>query len=285
VKGLRTAQLLAIGERLTRRERRLIEAVEHFSLLSQVHASQLLALDQQSSGSSASVARSSRRVLQRLTELGLLARLERRIGGLRAGSSGYVYYLGPAGQRLLAYWRGEGLIRGRFRPEPGSRYVRHRLAVSQLYVDARLAAARGELELLGFDAEPQCWRRYADQFAGETLLKPDAYLRIGLGAYEDRFFVEVDLGTESRTVIARKLQTYIAYFRAGHEQAEHGVFPRVLLLTNSAERRAALIDLGARLSADDWQLFTINELANFTAVIKADIAHDAHNEQVARGMS
>ncbi len=58
-----------------------------------------------------SAARIARRVLARLTELGVLARLERRIGGLRAGSSGYVYYLGPAGQRLVAYWQGQAYPR------------------------------------------------------------------------------------------------------------------------------------------------------------------------------
>ncbi len=51
---------------------------------------------------SSSAARQRQRVLRRLTSLGLLARLERRVGGARAGSAGYVYALNVAGQRLMA---------------------------------------------------------------------------------------------------------------------------------------------------------------------------------------
>src|SRR5262245_62962246 len=45
--------------------------------------------------------RTRRRVLERLTALQLLTTLERRIGGVRAGSAGLVFALGAAGQRLL----------------------------------------------------------------------------------------------------------------------------------------------------------------------------------------
>jgi len=277
MRRLRAAQLLAIGEGMPRRDRDLLQMVGRLQLVTHAQAATLLLASAPADSSPASAARAARRLLQQLTDLGLLARLDRRIGGLRAGSAGFVYYLGPAGQRLLAYWRGHGLTRGRFRPEPGSRYVRHRLAVSQLYVDAWLADQRGELELLSFDAEPDCWRGYADNFAGEHLIKPDAYLRIGLGAYEDRFFIEVDLGTESRSVVASKLRAFLAYYRSGEEQAEHGVYPRVLLLTSSENRRAVLVDLCARLPADDWGLFTLNTLANFVAVITGA----AHDERLA----
>src|SRR5262245_3341192 len=47
-----------------------------------------------------SSARASRRALLRLVHLGVLERLPRQIGGVRAGSAGFVYRLGPAGQRL-----------------------------------------------------------------------------------------------------------------------------------------------------------------------------------------
>lgn len=190
--------------------------------------------------------------MQRLADLGLLARLARRVGGTRAGSSGYVYYLGPAGKRLIAYWQGQGFVRGRYRPEPGGRYVCHRLAVSQLYVDLRLSEAAGELELLAFDVEPDCWRRHETGFGGQVMLKPDAFVRLGVGAYEERCFVEVDLGSESRPVIAGKLRTFAAYYKSGQEQTAQGVFPRVVLLTNSEARKAALVEVCAKLPPEDW---------------------------------
>lgn len=262
MKRLDTAGLLALGEGLTKRERRLLSDVHKLGLMSHVQLAALLNVDSASEASAASSARAVRRTLKRLTDLGLLARLQRRVGGLRAGSAGFVYYLGPAGQRLIAYWDGRGLVRGRYRPEPGGRYVRHRLAGSQLYVDVRLAAQRSELDLLDFQAEPDCWRSYLDGMGGERLLKPDAFVRLGIGAYEERCFVEVDLGTESRPVIARKLRAYLDYFLAGTEQAVSGVFPRVVLLANSDERKDALVEVCGRLPAESWQLFTVGLLAD-----------------------
>jgi hypothetical protein len=224
--------------------------------------------------SAGSAARSARRLLARLTGLRVLSRLERRIGGRRAGSAGYVYYLGPVGQRLMAYWQGRGLVRGRLRPEPGGRYVRHRLAVSELYVQIRLAANAGTLDLLSFQAEPECWRTYVDSFGGQAVLKPDAYIRLGLGAYEDSFFVEVDLGSESRMVVARKVRAYLDYFQSGVEQATHGVFPRVLLVTNTAQRRAALVDICARLPAGAQALFMVTTLDRALTALTGQIDAD-----------
>jgi Replication-relaxation len=276
-------ELLALGNSLGASERRLIETVAQLKLMSHAQLAALLALER-GELPAASRARIARRTLKRLSDAGLLARLTRRVGGVRAGSAGYVYYLGPAGQRLMAYWQGRGLTRGRFRPEPGGRYVRHRLSVSELYVQLAQAASGGRLELLSFEAEPECWRAYTDGFGGQTLLKPDAYVRLGLGAYEDSFFVEVDLGSESRQVIARKTAAYLAYFHTGTEQAERGVFPRVLLFTTSEARRAALVEVCARLPAEAWSLFTVARLDQALAVLTGQIDADArrpHQEPAA----
>lgn len=101
-------------------------------------------------------------------------------------------------------------------------------------------------------------------------------MRVGIGAYEDRCFVEVDLGTESRLVIAGKLRTYLDYFQAGAEQAEHGVFPRVVLLTNSEVRRAALVDVAGRLlPAEHWSLFTIGTLDQTMDLMSGTVAATA----------
>lgn len=273
-RGLTGGELVALAGNLGASERTVIEAVAKLRLATHAQLTALLALPE-SDSSASSAARTTRRVLARLTALRVLARLERRIGGRRAGSAGYVYYLGPVGQRLVAYWQGHGLTRGRFRPEPGGRYVRHRLAVSEFYVQTRLAANAGTLDLLSFQAEPDCWRRYVDGFGGQTVLKPDAYVRLGLGAYEDCFFVEVDLGSESRMVIARKLRAYLDYFQSGVEEAAHGVFPRVLVLTNTAERQTALVNVCARLPSEAWALFTVTTLDQALAAMTGNIDADA----------
>ena len=214
-----------------------------------------------------------------MTKLGILARLERRIGGIRAGSAGFIYYLGPAGQRLMGYWSGQGLTRGRFRPEPGGRYVRHRLAVSELYVLAMQAEREGTLDLLSFDAEPDCWRMSGDGFGGARTLKPDAFARIGLGAYEDRYFIEVDLASESRSVIAAKVRAYLDYFNSGTEQTQHDIFPRVLLLTTTEERKAALVKTCSRLPAESWALFTITTLDQALPVLSGEYGPDLALEE------
>lgn len=272
------AGLLRLAGDLGEGERTVVEIVAKLRLASHAQLAALLApLHPQASA--ASTARAVRRMLARLTGLGVLARLERRVGGVRAGSAGYVYYLGPVGQRLMAYWEGRGLIRGRFRPEPGGRYVRHRLAVSELYVQFRFADRIGELDLVAFEAEPDCWRRYLDGFGGSVLLKPDAFVRVGIGAYEDCCFVEVDLGTESRSVIAAKVRAYLDYFHAGAEQAEHGVFPRVVLLTNTEVRRAVLVDVVTRLPAEHWELFTIATLDRALEVLSGQAVSAGRESQ------
>ena len=277
-----TAQLLRLADEIGERDRAVVQVVAKLRLMS--HAQLASLLDPlHPHATVASTARAIRRTLAQLTRLGVLARLDRRVGGVRAGSAGYIYYLGPVGQRLVAYWDGRGLVRGRFRPEPGGRYVRHRLAVSELYVQLRAADRQGELDLLSFDAEPDCWRRYLDGFGGSVLLKPDAYVAVGVGAYEERCFVEVDLGTESRSVIAMKVRSYLDYFHAGVEQAASSVFPRVLLLTNTEVRRAALVEVVTRLSAEGWDLFTVAMLDRALEVISGQVvaAHDeSHHDGV-----
>jgi hypothetical protein len=262
-----TARLLALGAELSERERTLIGELATLRLASHAQLAVLLT-PANTATLTASQARAARRVLARLTSLGILARLERRIGGVRAGSAGYVYYLGSVGQRLIAYWQGRGLVRGRFRPEPGSRYVRHRLAVSDLYVQARQAERQGQLDFIGFDGEPEAWRQFMDGFGGQTILKPDAFVRIGAGAYESRFFVEVDLGSESRSVIERKVRSYLAYFHSGCEQADQGVFPRVLFATTSERRRSVLVEVCTQLSEEVPELFTVTTLDRAIEVMK-----------------
>ena len=140
----------------------------------------------------------ARKSLARLVELRVLSRLERRVGGVRAGSAAYVYETGLAGQRLVTYWQGEGITRIRGAHEPGAAFVAHTLATSEVYVSLTEAARISQLELLAFEAEPDCWRDYIGIGGKRAVLKPDIYLRLGLDEFEDSWFVEVDRATESR---------------------------------------------------------------------------------------
>ncbi len=186
----------------------------------------------------------------------MLDRLERRRGGPGGGSSAWVYALGPAGRRLVAYWAGEGLPRSRGAHEPAAPWTAHTLAVSELYVRLKEAERAGRVELLDFDAEPACWRTFTRLGGAPGVLKPDAYVRLGVGEFEDSFFVEVDLGSERRGQLTRQHQAYREYFRSGVEQAKTGVFPSVLWLVPDARRLALLMDIQRGLPAQARRLFT-----------------------------
>ena len=95
--------------------------------------------------------RLARKKLSQLSSWQVLTRLGRPLSGW-----GYVYAVGPAGQRLLhPDWN-------RYRPPwtPRPSYLRHALAVSNLYVGLRDAERRHPMTLAIFDAEPDCWRSF-----------------------------------------------------------------------------------------------------------------------------
>ena len=202
-------------------------------------------------------ARMCRKTLKRLVSLGVISRLERRVGGVRAGSSGFVYALDTAGQRLASASGPAGGRRLRRPWTPGQAFLRHQLDVSKLYVRLQETERTGKLELLEFWAEPLCWRRFTGIGGVRTVLKPDAFVRVGAGEFEHLAFIEVDRATESASTIARKLAVYRRYFQTGREQDRFGTFPRVVFLVPSEERKAVIVDVFAGQPAGNWELFRV----------------------------
>lgn len=199
-------------------------------------------------------ARIRRRVLARLTDQRLLARLDRRIGGVRAGSSGYVYTLGLAGQRLVL----DGGVTGR-RPRkpwtPSRAFVDHRLGVTQRFIELKQAEGAGQLQVLAFESEPESWRPLTG--LDRRQLKPDAFVRAAVGEWEELVFVEYDRGTEGPAQLRRQLDAYWQYYLSGHAQADAGVFPRVLWLADHRDRVAWMTDVAARQPPDRWRLHQV----------------------------
>lgn len=223
-------------------------------------------------GSALTQARRSRRSLERLHDLGLLHRFERRVGGSHAGSAGYIYGLDTLGQRVLDTRGPAGGIRRRRPWEPSALFFRHMLAVSQLYVDLRRAEEAGALDLLSFDAEPACWRTYLGVGGEPMTLKPDAYLSAGVGEFEEYAFVEVDLGSESLSVIRRKAEAYVRYWQSGREQATCAVFPRVVFLVTTERRREQVVKSLVGLPAEQGQLFVVAKVSDAIKVLRGDPA-------------
>lgn len=190
------------------------------------------------------------RQLARLSKLKLLTRLARRVGGPGGGSYSGAYSLGTAGQRLIEPDR----ARPRKPWTPSSSHLRHALAVSQLYTDLRVAERDGSFELIEFAVEPTCWRSFAD-VQGRATLKPDAHVVTAADADELHWFVEVDMGTETRPRITNKCQLYADYWATGEEDAIHGVFPRVLWVVPEVTRASTVIEAIHKLDAADHPLF------------------------------
>jgi Replication-relaxation len=258
-----------------------LAALKRVSELRFVSGSQLARLCFTGSPDQLANARAARRALLRLVRLGTLGRLDRPVGGLRAGSAGFVYYLGLAGQRIAIARGWQPKRRVRRSLTPGTLFVRHALAVAELHTRLTEADRSRRIELLELAAEPSCWRKMDGLGGQRSTLKPDSYVRLGLGAYEDSYFIEVDQGTEGSRALERQLQSYIAYHRSGREQAERQVFPRVLWLTPSESRTAALMDSLAGLPAESWGLF---QVVPFDSAIDALLANsDTNSPKLAAG--
>lgn len=203
-------------------------------------------------------ARRCRRTLERLVRLGVLVRLERRIGGVRSGSASYIYALGVAGQHLNGSVGPAGGRSVRRPWTPSLPFVTHILAVTELYVQL-VERSRDDLdlELVRFDTEPACWRSYGGPSGGRLVLKPDAYCVLARADYEEHRFIEVDRATESLTTIAKKLTAYRQYWMSGQEQHRQGVFPGVLFIVPDQRRLARVVEECGRQPAEVWRLFQV----------------------------
>lgn len=216
-------------------------------------------------GSPLTLARRARRTLERLHNLGLVARLDRRIGGARAGSASYIYRLSPKGLRLLGLHGPRG-GRHRQHSQPSRYRTDHSLTVSELAVALHEAHHADAFELVRFEAEPASWRSYTG-LAGEPHdLRPDAFVIVAVRDWEHLWFVEVDLGTEHLRTLRQKADAYRHYATTGHEQRRWGVFPRVAFLA-ATEARCDAIARTVLTSPDADRFFTVAHLSDATAVL------------------
>ena len=174
--------------------------------------------------------RAANRTVTRLKKLGLLTALNRRVGGVRGGSGGLIWSLTAAGAKLVNL-DGEGPPRRRnFEPSP--HFTEHTLAIAELYI--QLLGIQG-ITLSSAEFEPICWRDYS----GSTV-KPDLFAVTSDGEYEDYWFFEVDLATETPQRVMAKCEQYQSYFLAGEEQRKYGLFPKVVWIVRDGKRKDSL---------------------------------------------
>lgn len=207
--------------------------------------------------------RSGRRTLARLRSWRVLDAGSRRVGGMRAGSDGFVHSVGVAGMKLLTQ-RG---IAARRLDAPGALFQAHTLAITETIVRLHEADRSGELDLVEVQPEPACWRGFIGKAMAREMLKPDLFLRLGAGAFEYRFFIEIDLATESRGTLRTKADRYRAYYQSGEEQRQHGAYPKVLWVVPDDRRADQLHDA---LGRPDARLFDICRQSDLIAYLAAE---------------
>jgi hypothetical protein len=248
---LLSARLQKILEALSDRDRQILQLIARFRLMS---GSQIQTLMFESGQY-----RTCRRVLTRLESLDVIATLDRRIGGVRAGSVGYVYRLASNGFRILTELDQAVTFRLPRASEPSLRNVEHTLAVGDVFVALKRLHSDDYFSLRAFDSEPASWRPYVAILGGPRTLKPDAFVRAAKGEWEYMWFVEVDRSTESIATLRRKLDQYVEFWRTGQQQASEGAFPMVAWLTNTERQATRLAELIDRLPPEHRRLFRVGQ--------------------------
>ena len=210
--------------------------------------------------------RTRRKVLSRLHDLQVVSRLERHIGGVRAGSSGWVYGLGPAGQRIQQLLTAESSRSPRIRAvwTPGTMFLSHTMAVAELYVQlAERTRLHPDFSLTAFTTEPACW--WPDGRGG--WLKPDALVVLTTADYDELIWLEVDRATESLPTLRKKLADYHAFAASG-QTGPDGVVPHVMITAPTDKRVSEIRSLIDQLDPGS-KLMQVAPFSQATGVIRS----------------
>ncbi|WP_436495533.1 replication-relaxation family protein [Actinokineospora sp. HUAS TT18] len=234
------------------------------------------AFDRRTHATEGAAAVATMRVLARLEGRGLVTRLKRRIGGVRAGSGGITWQLGSTGERLLRVIHGDEHRRRYL--EPTALFTDHTLAVAEAAVQIGELDHTDGLELVALETEPTCWRSFLSPHGTRSWLKPDLFAVTASGNYEDHWFIEVDRSTEHPGVVQRKAAVYQRYAASGDHQAKHGLFPAVLWVVPDDSRKRTL---ATAISADQsvqGELFNVITTGEFVEYLTGNGA--GHPEPV-----
>ncbi|TDD62038.1 hypothetical protein E1263_05350 [Kribbella antibiotica] len=253
--------LASLRNSISARDLEILKSISTHRLLTSKHIEQLHFTGH---GSALAATRSTNRVLKRLDGLQLISHLDRRVGGVDAGSSSYVWQLAPAGDRLLQIDLGNGTRRRQ--REPSVRLLEHTLAIADAHIALVRASRTNDLELVTVQVEPGSWRYFAGPGGVRRLIRPDLAVVTAQGEYEDHWFLEVDLGSEHPPTVVRKCQLYEDYRRSGIEQDAHNVFPRILWVVPN-QMRADKLSAAIRSARLDQSLFRVVTKEQFVGVV------------------
>ena len=226
-------RLLELEQNLSDRDRRILKSLRDCRYLTTLQIARLYCC--QSVNRRAAV-RAANRCLAKLRDYELIRALDRRIGGVRAGSGSFVWTLTPGGFRLQQLRSADSPQRKHFR-EPSLHFLTHTLVISEAWLQLSEICARHDMTLARGQFEPDCWRWYAGKGGKQLVLKPDLYAITKGAGYEDCWFLEIDCDTETVALVIDKCDRYLDYLRTGAEQKQSGVFPYVVWIVPDQKRK------------------------------------------------
>ena len=253
MKSINDRMLRTYAKRLSDRDIAILESLAKCTFML---TGQIQRLHNTDASTQTAALRATAREMKKLKEYGLVKNLDRRIGGVRGGSSSLVWHLSEAGYRLLELGSHEKRTRKRHL-EPSLNHLNHAIAVSACYVCIHeICQQNPNVNLDHADTEPICWRSYA-RHGNIVYLKPDLFLATKCGGYEDRWFIEIDLATESPTTILKKCERYHDYYKTNLEQRKHGVFPAIIWIVPDKARKEVLQTTITKFNKKNTKMFLV----------------------------
>ena len=221
---------------LSDRNKKVLRSIQAYCYLTTSQIQRLHVID---AATPSAALRATSRNLKKLKELHLIDSLDRRIGGVYSGSGSSVWYLDAAGEHLLRLTDNKKARPHKASFEPSPYFLVHTLSVSECVVRLTEVCRKKGMHLTEAQNEPYCWRPYNS--AGKIIaLKPDLFAITLCHMYEDRWFFEIDLATESPIKVIEKCHRYHQYYRSGLEQEQYGVFPLVVWIVPDAARKSSI---------------------------------------------
>lgn len=227
-------QLEELWRRVSVRDCSILDSLKKYRFMTSDHIKRLHFRDGSTDNANL---RAANRAMKKLQEYGLVTHLDRRIGGLHAGSSALIWHLTEAGDRFLRLGHDE---RRKRYTTPSWAFVGHILAVTELAVKIMESSFNDGITALELEVEPKCWRKYSGYW--KTIeLKPDMYLVLRDDNCQCYYYIEVDLGTESLPKLLKKCQVHVDYASIGNDlKRTDNITPVVVWIMPDQQRAYAL---------------------------------------------
>lgn len=160
-------QLQTVANQLDDIDHQLLSLLSTHRYVTTNQLAQMISIDHHYATARSALRQTNRR-LTRHHALGLADHLTRRIGGTRAGSTGYIWYLREPGHRLV----NPSNTRRRHHA-PSHIFLAHTLAVTQarITIEQAIHSTGGGLSRLR--TEPDCLHTWTSLGGGTRWLKPD----------------------------------------------------------------------------------------------------------------